>query len=132
MIHLRFDLLIYRCADWLIHLCADWLIHLCADWLIHLCADWLIHLCVDWLIYRCADWLIYRCVDRLIHLCADWLMSPGGEDPDPMDGPGGDPVPEVHVVQRRVELRHRHVGGDVVRREAILGHEQPGRESPAL
>lgn len=27
-----------------------------------------------------------------------------------------------------MELRHRHVGGGVLRREALLGHEQPGCE----
>ena len=71
-------------------------------------------------------------IDWLINGCVDWFVSPGGEDPDPVDGPGGDPIPEVHVIQRRMELWHCHVGGDVVRREALLGHEQPGRESPAL
>ena len=33
---------------------------------------------------------------------------------------------EVYISQRCVELRHRHVGSDVIRRAAILGHEQPG------
>ena len=46
-----------------------------------------------------------------------------------MDGSRGHILQEVHHGQRRVELRHRHVGGGVVRRETLLGHEQPGRES---
>lgn len=33
---------------------------------------------------------------------------------------------EVHVRQRRVELRDRHVGSDVIWRATVLGHEQPG------
>ena len=45
-----------------------------------------------------------------------------------MDRPGGYRVQEVHLIQRRLELRHRHVGSDVVWRETLLGHEQSGRE----
>lgn len=54
------------------------------------------------------------------------VLHTGREDPDPLDGSGGHRVQEVHVGQRRVELRDRHVGGDVVRREALLGDVQSG------
>lgn len=43
-----------------------------------------------------------------------------------MDGTRSDPVQEVHLCQRRVELRDRHVGSHVLRREAVLGHDQSG------
>ena len=47
----------------------------------------------------------------------------GREDPHPLDGPGGHRLQEVHLGQRRVELRHCDVGGDVIWRATILGHE---------
>lgn len=50
----------------------------------------------------------------------------GWEDPGEVDGTRGHRVQEVHLGERRVELRHRHVGGDVIWREALLGHVQPG------
>ena len=56
------------------------------------------------------------------------LSITGREDPHSLDSPGGHRLQEVHVGQRCVELRHRHVGGGVLRGEALLGHEQPGRE----
>lgn len=46
-----------------------------------------------------------------------------------MDGTGGHRLQEVHHSQRRVELRNSHVGGGFLWGEALLGHEQPGRES---
>lgn len=57
------------------------------------------------------------------------FCSTGWEDPHPLDSPRSHPVPEVHLSQRRVELWHRHVGGDVVRGAALLGHDQSGRKS---
>ena len=48
----------------------------------------------------------------------------GREDSYSLDGSGGDRVQEVHLGQRCVELRDCHVGGDVIRREAILGDVQ--------
>lgn len=36
---------------------------------------------------------------------------------------------EVHISERHMELWHRHVGGDVIRGAAILGHEQPRRKN---
>lgn len=59
------------------------------------------------------------------------LPFPWREDPHQMDGPRGDSLQEVHHGQWRVELRYRHVGGGFVRRETLLGHEQPGCESLA-
>lgn len=35
---------------------------------------------------------------------------------------------QIHVSQRRVELWHRSLGGDVLWREAILGDVQSGRK----
>lgn len=63
-------------------------------------------------------------------LGAHWDLSfPRRENPHQVDGPGGHLLQEVHHSQRCVELRCRHVGGGFVRRETLLGHEQPGRES---
>lgn len=53
-----------------------------------------------------------------------WHVVTGREDSHSLDGSGGDRIQEVHLGQRRVELRDRHVGSDVVRREAILGDVQ--------
>lgn len=59
-----------------------------------------------------------------------WDLSfPWREDPHQMDGPRGHSLQEVHHRQWCVELRYRHVGGGFIRREALLGHEQPGCES---
>lgn len=65
---------------------------------------------------------------RSLNVLIMFVLCPGREDPDPLDGSGGNRLQEVHVGLGRVELRHRDVGGDVVWRAAILGHEQPGRE----
>lgn len=46
-----------------------------------------------------------------------------------MDGSRGHRVQEVHHSQRRVELWNSHVGGGFLWGTALLGHEQPGRES---
>lgn len=51
----------------------------------------------------------------------------GREDSNPMDCPRSHPVQEVHLRQRRVELRDRHVGSHVLRGAALLGHDQSGR-----
>lgn len=45
----------------------------------------------------------------------------GWEDSYSLDGSRGDCLQEIHLSQRRVELRYCHVGGDVIRREAVLG-----------
>lgn len=46
-----------------------------------------------------------------------------------MDGSGGNRLQEVYLGVRCLELRDRDLGGDVIRREALLGHEQPRCES---
>lgn len=51
------------------------------------------------------------------------------EDPHQMDGSRGHRLQEVHHSQRRVELWNSHVGGGFLWGAALLGHEQPGRES---
>ena len=56
------------------------------------------------------------------------LPFPWREDPHQVDAPRGYSIQEVHHSQRCVELRYRHVGGGLVRRETLLGHEQPGCE----
>lgn len=53
---------------------------------------------------------------------------PGWEDPHQVDCSWSHRLPEVLFGQRRVELRNCHVGGDVLRREALLGDVQPGCE----
>lgn len=45
-----------------------------------------------------------------------------------VDRSRGHSVPSLLLSLGRLELRHRHVGGHVLRREAVLGHGQPGRE----
>lgn len=56
------------------------------------------------------------------------VLSSGREDPHPLDGSRGHCLQEVHLRQRRVELWRGHVGSDVLRREAVLGHVQSGRK----
>lgn len=51
-------------------------------------------------------------------------ISTGREDPHSLDGSGGHCIQKVHVSQWRMELWYCHVGSDVVRRAAVLGHEQ--------
>lgn len=59
------------------------------------------------------------------------LFKPArGEERGAVDRARGHPVPPLLLGLRRLELRHRHVGGHVLRREALLGHGQPGRKSP--
>lgn len=55
------------------------------------------------------------------------FLFTGREDSYPMDCTRGDPVQEVHLCQWCVELWDRHVGSHVLRREALLGHDQPRR-----
>lgn len=63
-------------------------------------------------------------------LGGDWDLSfSWREDPHQVDGSRGHCLQEVHHSQRCVELWNSHVGGGFVRRTALLGHEQPGRES---
>lgn len=57
------------------------------------------------------------------------LCPAAGEEPGAVVGPRSHPVSPLQPGQRRLELRHRHVGSHVLRREALLGHVQPGRES---
>lgn len=45
-----------------------------------------------------------------------------------MDGTRGDSVQEVHVSERRVVDGNRMLGGDVVRRTAVLELVKPGRD----
>lgn len=64
--------------------------------------------------------------------CWRWCCgepSPGREDPHQVDRSGGHRIQEVYLSQRRVELRHRHVGGDIIRRATLLGDVQSGCES---
>lgn len=56
------------------------------------------------------------------------MFPTGWENSDPLDGPGGHRLQEVLVLQRRVELRGGHVGGDLVRRAAVLESHQQRRE----
>ena len=53
-------------------------------------------------------------------------ISTGGKDPHSLDGSWGNCLQEVHLSQWCVELRHCHVGSDVVWRATVLGHEQSG------
>lgn len=48
----------------------------------------------------------------------------GWEDPNPLDSARGHRVPQVLLVQRRVELRSGDVGGDVLWRAAVLEPHQ--------
>lgn len=49
----------------------------------------------------------------------------GREDPHPMDSTRSDRLPQIHIGQRCLELRHCDVGGDVLWREALLGNDKP-------
>lgn len=63
------------------------------------------------------------------YLTAFWLLSvcsAGLQNPHPLDCPWSHPVPQVHLLQWCLELWHCHVGGDVLRWEALLGHVQSG------
>lgn len=57
-----------------------------------------------------------------------FLCCTGRQDSHSLDSSGGNRIQEIHLSQRRVELRDRRVGGDVIRREAVLGDVQPRRE----
>lgn len=54
-----------------------------------------------------------------------FLLLLGREDPHPMDSTRSDCLPQIHISQWRLELRHRDVGSDVLRREALLGNDKP-------
>lgn len=72
----------------------------------------------------------FQPLSKVFLLFSNWgfhLCPSGGEDSHSLDGSRGHRIQEVHISQRRVELRGRHVGSDVVWREAVLGHVQPGR-----
>lgn len=63
------------------------------------------------------------------YLTTFWFLSvclPGLQNPHPLDCPWSHPVPQVHLLQWCLELWHCHVGGDVLRWEALLGHVQSG------
>lgn len=51
-------------------------------------------------------------------------ISTGWEDPHSLDSSRGHRLQKVHISQWCVELWYCHVGSDVIRREAVLGHEQ--------
>ena len=53
------------------------------------------------------------------------LLPTGRQDPREMDGSRGHRLSQVHVCQRRLELRDCHVGSHVVWRETLLGYVQP-------
>jgi len=53
------------------------------------------------------------------------LHDPRRKNSGPVDSPRSDRVPEVHIGVRRLEFRHRHVGGHVLRRETLLDLVQP-------
>lgn len=59
---------------------------------------------------RCTEWGIWVC---------SFFFS-GRQNSGPMDGPRGDRIPQVHFGQRRLVHGHSVLGGDVVRRAAIL------------
>lgn len=54
-----------------------------------------------------------------------FLFLLGREDPHPMDSTWSNRLPQIHIGQRCLELWHRDVGGDVLRREALLGNDKP-------
>lgn len=68
--------------------------------------------------------LCLRSISPVFHAHLLIRISTGREDPHSLDRPGGNRLQEVHLCQRRLELRHRHVGSYVVWRAAVLGHEQ--------
>lgn len=53
------------------------------------------------------------------------LLLPGRKDPREVDGSRGHRLPQVHICQRRLELRDCHVGSHVIWRETLLGYVQP-------
>lgn len=65
-------------------------------------------------------------VFRALIICVRDFMFKGREDPNPVDIPRSYCLPQVHVSQRRVELRDCSLGGDVLWREAVLGDVQSG------
>lgn len=99
-------------------------------------------LCMAWnpgrlrtrlIIFFSERWTDLKCMK--IKFDKDWrkeililFFSAGREDSHPLDGSGGNPVQEVLLSQRRLELRHRHVGSYVLWRAAILGDVQSGCE----
>lgn len=68
--------------------------------------------------------LCLRSISPVFHAHLLIRISTGREDPHSLDRSGGNRLQEVHLCQRRLELRHRHVGSYVVWRAAVLGHEQ--------
>lgn len=56
--------------------------------------------------------------NRILKDCL--LRQKGWKDPGAMDSSGSDSVPKVHQRLGRVEHGHRLLGGDVLRREAVL------------
>lgn len=69
-------------------------------------------------------WLCLRSISPVFHAHLLIRISTGREDPHSLDRSRGNRLQEVHLCQRRLELRHRHVGSYVVWRAAVLGHEQ--------
>ena len=85
-------------------------------------------------------WLPFCCLDKLYapllslpDLCCNMLcLYLGWEDPYKMDRSGGHLLQKVFLCQRRVELRHRHVGSDVLWGAALLGDVQSRCEQANL
>lgn len=54
-----------------------------------------------------------------------FLFHLGREDPHSMDSTWSNCLPQIHICQWCLELRHCNVGGDVLWREALLGNDKP-------
>lgn len=66
------------------------------------------------------------CVLCIDHVCPCDFIFKGRKDSYPVDITRSHSLSQIHVSQRRVELWHRSLGGDVLWREAILGDVQSG------
>lgn len=86
--------------------------------MVYLLVTW--HLDILKMIQKCLQFALSR-----PHVTR-FLLFAGRQDPNPLDSTRGDSFPKIYVSLRRVELWHRHVGGHVFWRKALLGHEQPG------
>lgn len=71
--------------------------------------------------------LFFICVVFYMTLSHCTNLRTGRQDPRAVDVTRSHRLPQVHLRLRRVELRRGDVGGDVVRREALLELVQPGR-----
>ena len=83
----------------------------------------------DW--FLCNAAIYVDMIDCVLHTGINVSMcvyTSGWQNPDPMDCPRGYFIQKILLSQWHVELRHRHVGSDVIRGEAILGDVQSGCE----